>query len=87
MMMHKRPGAYSPPRYNALLDLTPLSLLFEYLSTAALTKARMEEIEREFQATIAEIQAELEKIQVYRRSVNVVAAIDVLLPLDGFCFC
>jgi paraquat-inducible protein B len=30
----------------------------------ALTKARVDEIEKEFQASIAEIQAELEKIQV-----------------------
>jgi hypothetical protein len=39
-------------------------LLILCANEAALTKALMEEVEREFSASIAEIQSELEKIQV-----------------------
>jgi hypothetical protein len=42
-----------------------IMMCFPYLLLGtALTKAHVDEIEKEFQASIAEIQAELEKIQV-----------------------
>jgi hypothetical protein len=46
---------------NCMVIMTCFSYL---LLGAALTKAHVDEIEKEFQASIAEIQAELEKIQV-----------------------
>jgi hypothetical protein len=56
-------------------------MCFSYLLLGtALTKAHVDEIEKEFQASIAEIQAELEKIQVHPCVTECEVPVGCLLP-------